>query len=74
MFYSRIKDPIIKKFFDPNWQYKKYSHTETDLVVFHLGGTYLLSAEAHFMAGNEVEAINSFNAVRERAATVGNEG
>jgi len=66
--------PMIWKFYQPNWQLMaSQPMDETDIVVFRLGGTYLLAAEAYLMAGDEGTAIDRFNTLRERAATDGNE-
>lgn len=59
--------PLIKKFRDTQMQWGGPGTRED--VVFRLGDTYLLAAEAYLGAGEAGTALERLNAVRQRAAS-----
>lgn len=59
---------VCKKFDDPNTiQQQGSSNDYRDIVVFHVSDMYLTAAEAYLMLGNEQQALNYINAVRDRS-------
>lgn len=58
--------PIVKKFKDTQMEWGGPGSRED--VIFRLGDTYLLSAEANLGAGNTDAALNRLNTLRRRAA------
>lgn len=61
----------LKKFQDPSRLSVNETRGNKDLIVFRLGETYLLAAEALMMEGNLTEAAKYFNEIRKRAARPG---
>lgn len=61
----------LKKFQDPSRPSVNETRGNKDQIVFRLGETYLLAAEALMMDGNLTEAARYFNEVRKRAARPG---
>ena len=61
----------LKKFQDPSRLSPNETRGNKDFLVFRLGETYLLAAEALLMAGKPDEAVEYFNAIRRRAAKPG---
>ncbi len=62
--------PIIRKFKDTKIQWGAPGSRED--VIFRLGDTYLLSAEAHLGAGDKDTALDRINEIRKRAFTDNN--
>ena len=58
--------PMIQKFRDTNIQWGEGGSRED--VIFRLGDTYLLCAEAYLGAGNKKLALERINSIRKRAA------
>lgn len=61
----------LKKFQDPSRISVNETRGNKDFIVFRLGETYLLAAEAYLMDGNPAEAAKYFNEIRKRAALPG---
>lgn len=61
----------LKKFQDPSRTSVNETRGNKDFIVFRLGETYLLAAEAYLMDGNLTEAAKYFNEIRKRAARPG---
>ena len=59
------------KFFDPTRPNVNEARGNKDFIVFRLGETYLIAAEALMMAGKTDEAVTYFNEIRRRAARSG---
>ena len=59
--------PAVKKFDDPTSVFSNDGTSSRDIFIARLAETYLISAEAHYMAGNIGEAVNRLNEVRRRA-------
>jgi hypothetical protein len=61
--------PPVKKFDDPNTDITATTSDGgyRDVVLLHISDIYLVAAEAFLMAGNEGEALNYLNKVRNRA-------
>lgn len=60
--------PPVKKFDDPNTDMVNSGNCDyRDIPVFHLSDIYLVAAEAYYMLGDEVTALDYVNAVRDRA-------
>lgn len=58
--------PMVQKFTDTKIQWGEGGSRED--VVFRLGDTYLLCAEAYLGAGNNTKALERINSIRKRAA------
>lgn len=73
MTYNNIQNVVyggntVKKFDDPtSSQANSSTQDYRDVVVLDLSDIYLVAAEAYYMSGNEPEALNYINAVRNRA-------
>ncbi len=65
--------PAIRKFDDPGSVFSNNGSSRRDMFLARLAETYLLSAEAHLMAGNAGAAADRINVVRRRAALPGAE-
>ncbi|MFC5408745.1 RagB/SusD family nutrient uptake outer membrane protein [Larkinella bovis] len=61
----------LKKYQDPTRPSFNETRGNKDFIVFRLGETYLLAAEALMMEGKLTEATKYFNEVRKRAARPG---
>lgn len=61
----------LTKYWDPTRPNVNEARGNKDFIVFRLGETYLIAAEALMMAGNTEEAATYFNEVRRRAARPG---
>ncbi|MPR31878.1 RagB/SusD family nutrient uptake outer membrane protein [Salmonirosea aquatica] len=61
----------LKKFQDPSRLSPNETRGNKDFLVFRLGETYLIAAEALLMAGKPDEAAVYFNEIRRRAAKPG---
>jgi hypothetical protein len=61
--------PPVKKFDDPSTSLEATTSDGgyRDFVLLHMSDIYLVAAEAYLMAGNEGEALNYLNKVRNRA-------
>ncbi|MBD2705632.1 RagB/SusD family nutrient uptake outer membrane protein [Spirosoma sp. BT702] len=59
------------KYFDPTRPNVNEGRGNKDFIVFRLGETYLIAAEALMMAGKNDEAVTYFNEIRRRAARPG---
>ena len=58
--------PMVRKFSDTKIQWGEGGSRED--VIFRLGDTYLLCAEAYLGAGNKKLALERINSIRKRAA------
>ncbi len=65
------KMPMLKKFKDTKMQWGGPGTRED--VIFRMGDSYLLSAEAYFGAGNKTAALQRLNEIRMRAAATPND-
>jgi hypothetical protein len=63
--------PSLLKYWDPTRPQVNETRGNKDFIVFRLGETYLIAAEALMMAGKTSEALDYFNAIRNRAARSG---
>jgi hypothetical protein len=61
----------LTKYWDPTRPNVNEARGNKDYIVFRLGETYLIAAEALMMAGKTDEALSYFNQVRKRAARPG---
>lgn len=61
----------LTKYWDPTRTNVNEERGNKDFIVFRLGETYLIAAEALMMAGKTDEAIIYFNQIRKRAARAG---
>lgn len=61
----------LLKYFDPTRPTVNEGRGNKDYIVFRLGETYLIAAEALMMAGKADEAVTYFNEIRKRAARTG---
>lgn len=61
----------LLKYWDPTRPNVNEIRGNKDFIVFRLGETYLIAAEALLMAGKTGEAITYFNEIRNRAARPG---
>ncbi len=59
--------PAVKKFDDPTAVFSNSGSSTRDIFIARLAETYLISAEAHLMAGNPGVAADRINEVRRRA-------
>ncbi len=65
--------PLCFKFDDPDAPYENKDNGTRDAVIYRLGETYLMAAEAEFQLGNLNNAAGYLNKIRERAAYPGKE-
>ena len=65
--------PALTKHLDPLRPSVQWTAGSRDFIVFRLAETHLIAAEALHMLGNDAEAAQHLNAVRERAAWPGQE-
>jgi hypothetical protein len=70
---QRTKYPSLDKFADPTRPSTSEMRSSRDAFVMRLAEMYLIAAEAQFNMGNNTEAANYINVIRERAAKPGNE-
>lgn len=63
----------LVKHLDPTRPYTGYAMGQRDFLIFRLGETYLLAAEAAYLLGDNVKAVNYLNVIRHRAAKPGKE-
>lgn len=64
--YNNIMFPTMKKYLDPNR--KGYNdNSMRPIIIYRLGETYLIAAEAALMLGDKADAVNYINILRERA-------
>ncbi|MCW9706581.1 RagB/SusD family nutrient uptake outer membrane protein [Fodinibius salsisoli] len=70
---QRTKYPSLDKFADPTRPSISEMRSSRDAFVIRLAEMYLIAAEAQFNRGNNTEAANYINVIRERAAKPGNE-
>lgn len=63
--------PALIKYWDPTRISVNDSRGNKDFIVFRLGETYLIAAEALMMDNKKSEALVYFNALRQRAARPG---
>ncbi len=63
--------PTLTKFLDPLRTDAAATQGTRDYILFRLGETYLIAAEALLMSGHPDEALPYINAVRRRAAKTG---
>lgn len=59
------------KYWDPTRPNANEERGNKDFIVFRLGETYLIAAEALMMSGKTDEAVGYFNQIRKRAARPG---
>lgn len=64
--------PMIWKFHDPNMAFA-VDGCSRDIVLFRLGETYLIAAEAYLKSGDKEKAAERINTIRQRAAKPGHE-
>ncbi len=57
----------VKKFDDAAADFTNKANNYRDIVLLHVSDMYLVAAEAYLMAGEQAQALNKINAVRERA-------
>lgn len=65
--------PTLSKHLDPLRPTIQWAAGSRDFIVFRLGETYLIAAEALYKAGRPNEAAQYLNTLRERAAWPGHE-
>jgi len=65
--------PSLKKHLDPLRPSVQWTAGSRDFIVFRLAETYLIAAEALHALGENGDAVQYLNAVRERAAWTGHE-
>ena len=65
--YDNTLSPAMMKYFDTK-RPDLNAPSIRPVIVYRLAETYLIAAEAAFMAGNLTDAVTYINAVRERAA------
>jgi len=63
--------PALIKYWDPSRASVNDERGNKDFIVFRLGETYLIAAEALMMQGKTAEAAAYFNVLRQRAARPG---
>lgn len=63
--------PALIKYWDPTRPQVNEVRGNKDFIVFRLGETYLIAAEALLMANRKTEALSYFNTIRERASREG---
>lgn len=63
--------PALIKYWDPTRSNPNEARGNKDFIVFRLGESYLIAAEALMMAGNTGDAVRYFNEIRKRAARPG---
>jgi len=71
---SRVSDtmyPALTKFLDPTRRDSNDEPGYRDFILFRLGETYLIAAEALLMSGKPAEAVPFINTLRRRAAKTG---
>src|SRR5690606_30962584 len=70
--YTQNRYLSLLKFQDPQRIDVNYTAGSRDFIVYRLAETYLIAAEAYLMSGRPDLALPYVNAVRVRAARVGN--
>ncbi len=71
---SKVTDavyPTLTKFLDPARKDLSDPAGSRDFILFRLGETYLIAAEALLMSGQQAEAVMLINTLRRRAAKAG---
>lgn len=63
--------PTLLKYWDPTRPNVNEIRGNKDFIVFRLGETYLIAAEALMMAGNTAEGVTYFNEIRKRSQRPG---
>lgn len=59
--------PAVKKFDDPSSVFSNEGSSTRDIFIARLSETYLIAAEAYYMAGDIGTAVDRLNEVRDRA-------
>jgi len=65
--------PTLLKYWDPTRPNVNDERGNKDFIVFRLGETYLIAAEALMMSGNVGEGVTYFNEIRKRASRPGSD-
>ena len=66
--WSNTHFPSVKKFMDPSRGSNFNDPSTRPVVIYRFSDVYLVAAEAAFKAGNNTNAANMLNVVRQRAA------